>query len=160
LGAAVALAGPTNGVDGLVLINPAGFMRLRVTPGVLRSTVPWLLRPTKERSRALLEHMTAPGTRPDARMTDWMTLVARYTKPTGAPGPLPAAVTARWSNTPRSVLSGAHDCFLPTDRLRASVREVLGVDLTVLAGLAHLSIEEDPAGVAERLIGALPSAGA
>lgn len=100
LGAAVALATPTAAVAALVVINPAGLVRLQVSPAVLSSTLSWLLRPTQQRSRALLEHMTAPARTADPALVEWMALVARHTKPSGAPGPMPSTVTARWSATP------------------------------------------------------------
>lgn len=157
LGAAVALATPTRGIDALVLLDPAGFVRLRVPPRVLRTTLPWLLRPTEQRSRALLAHMTAPDRSPDRRLVEWMTLVARHTKPTGAPSSLPSAVTTQWSATPRIVLSGEHDCFLLPKLLGPAVQEHLQVELEVLPGMAHLSVDDNPVGVAARITRALPT---
>ncbi|MCV2490555.1 alpha/beta hydrolase [Geodermatophilus sp. YIM 151500] len=148
LGGAVALAAPTVGIAGLVLVDPAGLVRLRVPATVLRATVPWLLRPTPERSGALLARMVAPGRPVDPALAGWMTVVARHTRPTTAPGPLPRAVTGRWSGVPRAVLTGEFDRFLPPDLLRPAVRQRLGTDLVELAGAGHLSVDEDPAGVA------------
>lgn len=159
LGAAVALAGPTAGVDGLVVINPAGLVGLRVTPAVLRATLPWLLRPNARRSRALLALLAAPGRSPDPALVEWMTLVARHTTPSGAPGPLPPAVTARWRTTPRVAVSGEHDRFLPTSRLGPAVRDRLHVELAVLPGLGHLSVDESPAGVLDAIRHVLPTSG-
>ncbi len=156
LGGAVALAAPTTGITALVVIDPAGLMRLHVSPAVLRATLPWSLRPTRRRSRALLEHLTAPGRTPEPTLVDWMTLVARHTTPSGAPGPLPAAVTARWRTIPRVALAGEHDTFLPPARLGPAVRHRLGVDLTPLPGLGHLSVDEDPLRVAAAIIAVLP----
>ncbi len=99
-----ALAAPTTGITALVVIDPAGLMRLHVSPAVLRATLPWLLRPTRRRSRALLEHLTAPGRTSAPTLVDWMTLVARHTTPSGAPGPMPAAVTVGWRTIPRGPL--------------------------------------------------------
>jgi len=152
LGAAAALAAPTDGVAALALVDPAGLVRLRVSPRVLRSTLPWLLRPTEARSRALIQHMLGPGGRPDSGLVDWMTLVARHTRVSGAPGPFPAPITARWHSTPRVVMSGEHDCFLPPPRLGPAARTRLGIDLTVLAGLGHLTVAEDPPLVAAGIL--------
>jgi pimeloyl-ACP methyl ester carboxylesterase len=151
LGAAVALSAPPAGVDGLVLVDPAGLMRLRVPTAVLRSTLPWILRPTPDRSRALLRHLTAPGREPPEELVDWMTLVARHSRPVGAPGPLPSPVLARWRGTPTLVLSGEHDCFLPPDRLTRAVRGGLGTDLVVLPGTGHLSVDDDPDLIADAI---------
>ncbi|WP_336922158.1 alpha/beta fold hydrolase [Aquipuribacter sp. SD81] len=148
LGAAVALAMPTAGVAALVLVDPAGLVRLRVGRRVLAATLPWVLRPTPARSRALLEQLTGPGHPPSAQLVEWFTLVARCCRPVGAPGPLPGAVLDRWRGTPVHVLSGEHDCFLPPDALAAAARDRLGTALTVLPGLGHLAVDEDPDAVA------------
>lgn len=148
LGAAVALAGPTTGVTALVVIDPAGLVNLRVSAAVLRATLPWLMRPTGRRSQALLKQLTVPDWTDDPALVEWMTLVARHTIPGGAPRPLPAAVTARWHTTPRLAVSGERDTFLPPSRLAPAVRDHLGIELTVLPGLGHLSVAEDPATLA------------
>lgn len=151
LGAAVALAAPTAGIDGLALLNPAGLIRLRVPADVLRATLPWVLRPTERRSRALLAHLTAPDRTPPSILVQWMTLVARHSRPTGAPGPLPEALVHRWSGTPRLVLSGQHDCFLPPQQLAPVVQQRLGTELSVLAGMGHLSVDDAPIQIARTL---------
>jgi pimeloyl-ACP methyl ester carboxylesterase len=152
LGAAVALAAPVEHVAALVLVDPAGLVGLQVTPEVLRATLPWVLRPTPSRSRRLLEHMSAPGRAPAEQLVEWLTLVARHTRPVGAPGPLPDHVLARWRGTPVHVLSGEHDCFLPPHVLAPAVRERLGTGLEVLPGLGHLAVEDDPAAVAREVL--------
>jgi pimeloyl-ACP methyl ester carboxylesterase len=155
LGAAVALAAPTRTVAALVVIDPAGLVRLRVPSAVLRATMPWLLRPTEPRSRALLRHLTAPGRSPDPALVEWMTLVARHTKPSGAPGPLPSAVTVRWRTVCRRAVSGEYDCFLPPHRVGPAVRDRLDMELTTLPRLGHLSVDDDPAGLAAVITTAL-----
>lgn len=145
LGAAVALAAPTTGVDAILLIDPAGVTKLRVSTAVLGSTLPWLLWPTRRRSKALMQHLTSPDRSPEPWLVEWMTLVARHTKPVGAPGPLPGSLLDPWRKIPRGVVSGEHDCFLPPGMLAPPVRERLGVELGVLPGLGHLSVLDDPA---------------
>jgi pimeloyl-ACP methyl ester carboxylesterase len=150
-GAAVALSGPTD-VDGLVLVSPAGLVRVRVGLDVLRASLPWLLRPTPARSRAVLKLMCGPDTSPDSTLVEWMTLVARNTRTSGAPGPLPKDVLSRWRGSPLRVLVGEHDCFFPASRVRRSARDRLGVETEVLAGLGHLVTDEAPHLVAERVL--------
>ncbi len=53
-------------------------------------------------------------------------------------------------------LAGEHDTFLPPARLGPAVRHRLGVDLTLLPGLGHLSVDEDPLRVAAAIIAVLP----
>jgi pimeloyl-ACP methyl ester carboxylesterase len=55
-GAAVALGATPSAVDSSVLISPAGLAGPRTGPRLLRTTVPWMLRPRTERSRALALH--------------------------------------------------------------------------------------------------------
>ena len=149
-GAAVALAGPTD-VDALGLVSPAGLARVRTSGGVLRTALPWLLRPTAARSASLLRLMSgAPGD-PDPALVEWMTLVARDTRSTGAPGPLPDHLLDRWRGTPVSVLAGEHDCFFPPERLRGPAAARLGATVQVLDGVGHLAVEEAPDLVAEHL---------
>lgn len=147
-GAAVALTGPVD-VDALVLVSPAGLVRARVGAAVLKATLPWLVRPTDARSRALLLLMSGPGAHHDPALVSWMTLVARETRTTGAPGPLPDAILSRWSRTHVRVVVGEHDCFFAAERVRqASTRLGGGATVEVLDGVGHLSVEEAPGSVA------------
>jgi hypothetical protein len=97
--------------------------------------------------------------RPQPDLVEWMTLVARHTKPAGAPGPLAHDVPARWQRTGRLVLTGQEDCFLPPGRLSRAVEERLGVPLGVLAGLGHLSVDDDPSGLGRVILGRLKESG-
>ncbi|MGY2002094.1 alpha/beta fold hydrolase [Blastococcus sp. SYSU DS1024] len=144
LGAAIALAAEPAGVTGLVLVSPAGLVGLRVGAPVLAATLPWLLRPTPPRSASLLRHLHAATRRPADDAVEWMSLVARCTRTAGAPGPLPAATVQRWRATPRRVLSGEEDCFLPVPRLRAAVRAQLDTGVQTLPGVGHLAPDEQP----------------
>jgi pimeloyl-ACP methyl ester carboxylesterase len=155
LGAAVALAAPTSNISVLALVNPAGLVRLRVTRPILRSTLAWLVRPGDRTSTAVLRHLVGPGRQPQPDLVQWMTLVARHARPAGAPGPLDPGLLARWRRTPRVVLSGERDCFLPPQTLGRAVQERLGVQLGVLRGLGHLSVVDDPTGVSALLATAL-----
>ncbi|SNS30694.1 Pimeloyl-ACP methyl ester carboxylesterase [Geodermatophilus saharensis] len=147
LGAAITLAAEPDGVAGLVLVDPAGIVRLRVGASVFAATLPWLLRPTTARSARLVRQLHGPGRHPADDEVEWMTLVARTTRTSAAPGPLPAAVLRRWRATPRAVLSGERDCFLPAPRLRDAVRRHLDVELQVLPGTGHMAPDEQPEAV-------------
>jgi len=157
LGAAIALAAGTPGVAGLLLLDPAGLVRLRVSPPVLAATLPWVLRPTPTRSARLLRKMHGPGREPSSTHVEWMTLAARHTRSSLAPRPLPASALRRWQAIPRAVLTGERDCFLPPRRLRAAVRDELGVDLQVLPRAGHLTPQECPDAIVDALEALLSS---
>jgi pimeloyl-ACP methyl ester carboxylesterase len=142
LGAAIALAADTSGVAGILLLDPAGLIRLRVPPSVMGATLTWLVRPTPARSARLLRHLHAPGWQPSATHIEWMTLAARHTRSTLAPKPLPTSSLRRWQAIPRAVLTGELDCFLPVGPLRTTVRDKLAADVRILQGAGHLTPEE------------------
>lgn len=148
-GAAVALAGPTS-VDALALVAPAGLVGVRMSRSILRTALPWMVRPTDPRSASLLRLMSG-STAPDPALVAWMTLAARDTRSTGAPGPLPGHVLDRWRDRPVTVLVGEHDCFFPVERLRGPAESRLGAAVDVLDGLGHLAVEEAPERVVDRL---------
>lgn len=50
------------------------------------------------------------------------------------------------------VLSGQNDCFFRAEALGPAVRERLAVDLEVLPGVGHLSVEEAPEAVANGIL--------
>ncbi len=148
-GAAVALTARPDTVAGLVLVSPAGLCGVRVTPRVLAATLPWLARPTPSRSSRLVRVMGgARRSVPDEVLhAEWLTLVARSTRTTGAPGPLPADLLTRWRDHPAAVLVGSDDVFFPPSRLRPPSLEHLGVDPVVVPGAGHLLTDQDPAAV-------------
>ena len=151
LGAAAALTADPAGVHGLLLLDPAGLIRLRVGLGTLGATLPWLVRPTPARSARLLALMHARGRSPSPEHVEWMTLVARHVRTSLAPSPMPPAVLDRWRDTPRAVLCGEQDCFLPVPPLAAAARAKLGVDLDVVAEAGHLAPEDQPQRVADAI---------
>jgi len=146
-GAAVALAGPTD-VDALVLLSPAGLVNVRVSPAVLRAALPWMVSPSPSRSRALLRLMCGPRAVLDEALVEWLTLAARDSRTSGAPGALPDSVVSRWRGRPVRVLTGEADCFFPARRIQRAAGSRLGTTATMLTGLGHLAVEEDPALVA------------
>jgi|1186.fasta_scaffold03316_2 pimeloyl-ACP methyl ester carboxylesterase len=153
-GAAVALAAPTSHISALALVNPAGLVRLRLAPPVLRATLAWVVRRDDRSSTALLRHLVGPDRQPQPELVEWMTLVGRHTRPTGAPRPLTPRLLTRWRHTSRMVLSGEQDCFLPSEPLGRAVEERLRVRLDVLDRLGHLSVADDPRRVSTLLISA------
>lgn len=141
LGAVVALTAAAGGapISSLVLLAPAGLMRLRVSVSVLRPTLPWLRAPNASTSAALLRMMMAPNGTPDPTLTEWMTLVGRHVRTSLAPAPLPTAELRRLYRTPVAVLSGRHDAFLPPSRLERSTRRRLApANFEIIEGAGHL----------------------
>ena len=148
-GAAEALSAAPSQADAIVLLNPAGLARVTITVGLLRSTLPWMFRPTAARASALLRLMSAPGYEPSPEHVEWLTMVARDTRTTGAPKPVPKAWTDRWRSRPASVLCGEYDVFFPVRKVSPVTRDRLGVEVTEIEGVGHLSVEESPDAVAQ-----------
>jgi pimeloyl-ACP methyl ester carboxylesterase len=146
-GAAVALSGPLS-VDRLVLVSPAGIAPVRMSTGILRTALPWMLRPTPGRSRSLLRLMSGLGVEPDPNLVEWMTLVARDSHSTGAPGSLPDEVLTRWRGHDVVLAVGSDDCFFPPARVDRRALARLGVAVDVLPGRGHLAVDEAPDQVA------------
>jgi pimeloyl-ACP methyl ester carboxylesterase len=122
LGAAVALAAtPTDRIAGLLLLDPAGLIRARLTGQLLASTLAWILRPNPRTSERMLRYMSAPGHTPSRELIDWLTIIIRCAHTSVAPGPMPAELIHRWQSTPRVVATGEHDRFFPPDHLRAAL---------------------------------------
>jgi pimeloyl-ACP methyl ester carboxylesterase len=139
-GAAIALSTDSPRISRLVLVSPGGLVKLRLTPAVLAASAAWFLRPAPTHSARLLRDMLAPGHQPREDLVDWMTLVARHSRSSGAPGA--AVLPAR--SIPRLVVTGEHDVFLPPRRLATAVRSTLGVELGVVFEAGHLVVEERP----------------
>ena len=150
-GAADALSVAPSDADAVVLVNPAGLARVTITPRLLRSSLPWMLRPTAARSSALLSLMSAPGYQPSPEHVEWLTMVAQDTRTTGAPGPVPRAWTDRWRTRPAAVLTGEHDAFFPHRKIATAARDRLGIQATEVEGVGHLSVEEAPGSVASEI---------
>ncbi|WP_082317680.1 alpha/beta fold hydrolase [Streptomyces sp. NRRL WC-3549] len=143
-GAAIAVSCASPCVEQQVLVSPGGLTRLRVSGSVMAASAAWYVRPTPKRSARLLRAMHAPGRQPRPELVEWMTLVARYARSSGAPGgaKLPA------TTVPRRVVAGRHDTFLPPRHLGSAVRRTLGIELDVVAGAGHLLVDEAPEYVA------------
>jgi pimeloyl-ACP methyl ester carboxylesterase len=145
-GAAVALHADPGTVDGLLLLSPAGLVKVRLTPSLLGRSLAWLLRPTPRSTRRLVALMAGEPARAagldDA--VEWLTLVARCTRTTGAPGPLPSRIVERWRERPVRVLSGERDVFFSPDRLAGPVRDLLGGEVVTVRGAGHLVVDQCP----------------
>ncbi|NEC11521.1 alpha/beta hydrolase [Streptomyces sp. SID8014] len=139
-GAAIALSSDSPRINRLVLVSPGGLTRLRLTPTVLAASTAWFLRPAPTHSARLLRAMLAPGHPPREELVNWMTLVARHSRSSGAPG----AATLPARSIPRLVVTGEHDVFLPPRRLGPAVRGTLGTELGVVSAAGHLVVEEHP----------------
>lgn len=151
LGGAIALACDSQRVAGRVLVSTGGLAHLKLGIGVMYATVPWLLRPTRARSTALLRRFLAPGHAPPPHLVDWYTLVGRACRTSLAPPVLPRELLARRTNVPRLVATGQHDVFLPPRRLRGPARRRLDADLTVVPDAGHLVTDEQPRALANLL---------
>ena len=149
LGAAIALACPSERIAGRVLVAPAGLVRLKVTPRLLTATMAWLAAPSPDHTHRLLHLMTGPEQSVTPHLVEWMTLVARYCRTTLAPTPLPPGLLGSCRSVPCVVATGSHDIFLPPARLEPAVRDLLGTELRVLPNCGHLALDDAPAGVVE-----------
>ena len=154
-GAAVALSAEPDSVDGLALLAPAGLTEVRPSIEMMRSTLPWLLRRNNAGARRLLEYMSGPAHTPPDDLVQWMTLVARTCRTTGAPGQLPDAILIGWKGRPVRVAVGEHDVFFPDSKLREPCRTKLGLEPSVVAGAGHLLVDEEPV-LVSNLITSLP----
>ncbi len=143
-GAAVALSADPQHVDGVALLSPGGLLSVRPTPQLLRATLPWVVRRDVAGARRLLDYMSAPGREPSADPLEWMTLVARTCRTTGAPVPYPDAVTRQWAGRNVRVVIGEHDVFFPVDPLRRACLAKLGVEPVVVERAGHLLVDEEP----------------
>ena len=148
-GAAVALSADPDTVNGLALFSPGGLIGVRPTLEMLRSTVPWLVRRDSVGARRLLDYMSYPGRAPSADLVEWMTIVARACRTTGAPGPLPDADLVRWQGHNVRVAVGDHDVFFPFAKLREACRAKLGQEPFVVPSTGHLLVDEAPEMAAE-----------
>lgn len=143
-GAAVALSAEPGSVRGLALLSPAGLIAVRPTLRMLRATAPWLLRRNDRGSRRLLQFMSGPGHAPATQLVEWMTLVARTCRTTGAPAPYPDTLVTRWRGHNVRIVVGDSDVFFPVDRLRTASLGKLGTDPTVVEHAGHLLGDEEP----------------
>lgn len=154
LGALVAMHAVAGGaeVGQLVLLDPAGIRRLSVTPRVLMTSLPWLVRPTERSSRRILQMMMAPSGKADDDLVAWMTLVGRHARGSLAPPPLDDAATDRLANADIDILVGEHDIFLPPAKLRRAAARRLGTaTFHVVRGAGHLLPHERPDAVIDHL---------
>lgn len=145
--ALLAASGDTT-VGALVLVDPAGLIRLRVPLRVLVATLRWLGRRNVASSDGLLRTMTGPDSEVTRALAVWMTLVARHVKTSLAPPPLPEHIL-RKVRCPVWLLTGRHDPFLSPQRLLDTVTTIAGpTEASVVLDAGHLLPEETPDRVA------------
>ena len=154
-GAAVAMLANPDTIHGLALFSPAGLTAVRPTRQMLQATLPWLVRRDDAGARRLLEYMSGPGRTPAPEQVEWMTLVARMCRTTGAPGALPDAVLTRWRGCNVRVVVGDHDVFFPVRKLGEVCLSKLGTNPVVLQGAGHLLVDEEPEQVMDLIAGLL-----
>lgn len=154
LGAAVALcAAVQRGPIGrLLLVDPAGIVRLRVSLSVLGPTLWWMRSPDRRTSAGLLQLMLAPGGTPNHLLVDWMALVGRHVRTSLAPAPLSSRDLQRIGELRVDVLVGRHDIFLPQSRLQRTIgRHLPSASLDVVDGAGHLLPHERPDAILSRV---------
>ena len=142
-GAAVALSAEPESVHGLALLSPAGLIAVRPTLRMLRATAPWLLRRDDPGSRRLLQFMSDPVHAPSTQLVEWMTLVARTCRTTGAPAPYPDTLVSQWRGRNVRIVVGDSDVFFPVNRLRKASLDKLGIDPAVVEHAGHLLGDEE-----------------
>jgi pimeloyl-ACP methyl ester carboxylesterase len=148
-GAAVALSAAPDSVQGLILLAPAGLSEVRPSIEMLRATLPWLVRRNSAGARRLLEYMSGPAHTAEDDLVEWMTLVSRTCRTTGAPGPLPDDTLLSWKGRQVLVAVGEDDVFFPVSKVRVSCRSKLGREPLVIPGAGHLLLDEEPVLVTE-----------
>lgn len=154
LGGLVAMHAAAGGaaVSRLVLLDPAGLRRLSVTPKVLATTLPWLLRSDARSAAGLLRMMMAPGGEPDDELVEWMALVGRHVRSSMAPPALDDAALARLEGVGIDILCGEHDVFLPPEKLRVAASRRLGnASFGVVRAAGHLLPHERPGPIVDLL---------
>jgi pimeloyl-ACP methyl ester carboxylesterase len=131
-------------VGGLVLVDTAGLIRLRVTPRLLVDSTRWLRRKDEASSARLLQRMSGPSSSPTDDLTAWMTLVGRHVRSSLAPRPLPAATLAA-IRCPVHVVTGTDDIFLSARKVGAAAGAISGPTVaTEVPGAGHLLPFEQP----------------
>jgi len=148
LGAAVALCLEPRSVAGLVLVSPGGIVPARVGLSEMRASMAWMLRPTEDRSRRLLNVMCGAGHQASPETVEWMTLVARSCRSGLAPAPLPGVVLSGWAHTPAVVVVGSQDCFFSADLIAARLARWTEFLVRTVEGAGHLLAHEEPDAVA------------
>jgi pimeloyl-ACP methyl ester carboxylesterase len=144
IGAHAALAAANHGrISGLVLVGPAGVMRLRMPMATLAATLPWLTRPRRASASRLLDRMVGPVGRVPPHLIDWTVLVGRHVRPTPPVAALPDAVL-RGVDVPVTVVSGTQDTYLPPEALREASDRLANVRLEMVTGAGHLLPHERP----------------
>jgi pimeloyl-ACP methyl ester carboxylesterase len=131
-------------IGGLVLVAPAGLIRLRVGPAVLATTIHWLLR----RDEAILGDAAAPDDRPRRGPSGRACDVDGARGPSRAHQPgatAPAHSCACRGAVPRPARHGPPRPVFPARRLTEALTKLGGPTATTVVDTAgHLLMEEAP----------------
>lgn len=87
--AALLTARGDTSIQGLVLVAPAGLIRLRVGPALLATTIHWLVRHDEASSARLLRRMAGPGADLPTELAHWTSLVGRHVRTASRRRPFP-----------------------------------------------------------------------
>ena len=129
-------------VGKVVLIDPAGIIRLRITPRIIWKSMPLLLRPGERSSRGLLELMSVQEVDPKA--VEWMALVSKHVKSSLAPPPI-SNEELQAVKADVLLLSGEQDVFLPPDKLVQKARQLFpNIEVHIIPDAGHLLPDEQP----------------
>ncbi|WP_239063253.1 alpha/beta hydrolase [Streptomyces sp. SID13031] len=139
-GGAIALSARSPAISGRVLVSSGGLCPLQVTPAILIASLAWICRPGSRSSARLIRAMSAPGREPRGDLVEWMTLVARHSRSSGAPGQ--ATIVA--NTIPTVLTTGTRDVFVPPGRLAPAAHRKLGLEVDAVTDGGHLLVEECP----------------
>ena len=129
-------------VGKVVLVDPAGIIRLRLTPRMIWKSMVFALHPTERSSNALLGLMSAHEI--DPKMAEWMTLVGKHVWSSLAPPPLPQQ-ELKAIRASILLLSGAQDVFLPANRLVQKATKLFpDIHTHIVPDAGHLLPDELP----------------
>jgi pimeloyl-ACP methyl ester carboxylesterase len=139
-GGAICLAAQSLLVRGRLVVAPGGLCRLRLTAGVLADFTMWSVVPVAWTSRRLLRRLLAgPRPRPREDLVEWMSLVARHTRPISSSDIIRPEI-----ETPVIVATGVNDLFLPPRRLAPAVHDALHESVIPVESAGHLVTEQQP----------------
>jgi pimeloyl-ACP methyl ester carboxylesterase len=138
-GGAVVLAAGSPRIHGKVAVSTGGLCSVRLTPGILLAFAAWMARPGPTSSGRLLRALSAPGSSVRSELVDWMTLVARHTRPVSS-----SDIVSTASAGPVVVATGQHDRLISPQRLRPAAHRILNADVRVIPAAGHLVTEESP----------------
>jgi pimeloyl-ACP methyl ester carboxylesterase len=145
-GGAVVLASKSPHIQARIAIAPGGLCGLRLTPSILRAFIRWTLFPTTKSSYRVLKQLHAPVNEPRKELVEWMTLVAKHSRPVSSSELLHAISTVSKGTM---VATGEYDVFLPPDRLAPATQRLLNSPVQTILHAGHMEVDEQPERVVE-----------